>query len=52
MIYGHKESLQNKKTLNSISMQHNMPHSLLFFAVPFTPETFNFGTFGKVAHPS
>ena len=28
-----------------------MPKSLLVFAVSFTPETPNFGTFGGVAHP-
>ena len=28
-----------------------MPKSLLVFAVSFTPETPNFGTFGRVAHP-
>ena len=28
-----------------------MPQFLLVFAVSFTPETPNFGTFGGVAHP-
>ena len=32
-------------------MQHDMPQSLLVFAVSFTPETSSFGTFGGVAHP-
>ena len=32
-------------------MQHEMPQSLLVFAVSLTPETPNFGTFGGVAHP-
>ena len=32
-------------------MQHNMLQSLLVFAVSFTPETPNFGTFGGVALP-
>ena len=32
-------------------MQHDMPQSLLVFAVSFTPETPNFGTYGEVAHP-
>ena len=32
-------------------MQHDMPQSLLVFAVSFTPETPSFGTFGGVAHP-
>ena len=31
-------------------MQHDMPQSLLVFAVSFTPETPSFGTFGGVAH--
>ena len=39
-----------KKTLYSNSMQHDMPQSLLVFAVSFTPETPSFGTFGGVAH--
>ena len=38
-------------TLCSTSMQYDMPQSLLVFAVSFTPETPNFGTFGGVAHP-
>ena len=42
---------QCKKTLYSNSMQHDMPQSLLVFAVSFTPETPSFGTFGGVAHP-
>ena len=29
-----------------------MLNSLLVFAVSFTPETLNFGTFGGVVHPS
>ena len=40
-----------KKTLYSNSMQHDMPQSLLVFAVSFMPETPSFGTFGGVAHP-
>ena len=38
-------------TLYSTCMQHDMPQSLLVFAVSFTSETPNFGTFGGVAHP-
>ena len=30
-------------------MQHEMPQSLLVFAVSFTPKTPNFGTFGEDA---
>ena len=30
---------------------HDMPKSVLVFAVSFTPETPHFGTFGGVAHP-
>ena len=41
----------NGKTLYSNSMQHDMPQSLLVFAVSFTPEKPNFGTFGGVAYP-
>ena len=41
----------NVKTLYSNSMQHDMPQSLLVFAVSFTPETPSFGTFGGVAQP-
>ena len=33
------------------AMLHDMPTSLLVFAVSFTPETPNFGTFGGVAQP-
>ena len=40
-----------EKKLYSTSMQHDMPQSLLVFAVSFTPETPKFGTFGGVAHP-
>ena len=32
-------------------MQHDMPQSLLVFAVSLTAETPNFGTFGGVARP-
>ena len=32
-------------------MQHDMPQSLLVFAVSVTPETPSFGTFSGVAHP-
>ena len=31
-------------------MEHDMPKSLLVFAVPFTPETPNFLTFSGIAH--
>ena len=31
---------------------YGMPQSSLVFAVSFTPETPNFGTFGGVAHPT
>ena len=34
----------------TVYMQHDMPQSLLVFAVSFTPETQSFGTFGGVAH--
>ena len=40
----------NGKTLCSTCMQHDMPQSLLVFALSFTPETPNFGTFAGVAH--
>ena len=40
-----------KKTLYSTSMQHDMPQSLSVFAVSFTPETPNFGTYSGIAHP-
>ena len=46
-----KKGANVKKTLYSNSMQHDMPQSLLVFAVSFTPETPSFGTFGGVAHP-
>ena len=32
-------------------MQHDMPQSLLVFAVSFMPEMHSFGTLGGVAHP-
>ena len=35
----------------SIIPKHDMPKSLLIFAVSFTLETPNFGTFGGVVHP-
>ena len=41
----------NGKTLYSTGIQHDMPQSLLVFALSFTPETPNFGTFGGVARP-
>ena len=47
-----KESYQREKTLYSTCMQHDMPQSLLVFAVSYSPETPNFGMFGGVAHPS
>ena len=43
--------LPRENTLFSTCMEHDMPQSLLVFAVSFTPETTNFGTFGGVAHP-
>ena len=43
-------SFQWKKMLYSTCMQHDMPQSLLGFAVSFTPETPNFATFSGVAH--
>ena len=43
--------LPMENTLYSTCMQHEMPQSLLVFAVSLTPETPNFGTFGGVAHP-
>ena len=46
-----QESYQWKNTLYSTCMQHEMPQSLLVFAVSLTPETPNFETFGGVAHP-
>ena len=46
-----KRASNGKKTLYSTRMQHDMPQTLLVFAVSFTPETPNFGTFGGVAHP-
>ena len=32
-------------------MEHEMPQSLLVFAVSLTQETPHYGTFGGVAHP-
>ena len=40
-----------KNPLCSNCMQHEMSQSLLVFAVSFTPEAPNFGTFYRVAHP-
>ena len=39
-----------KFTLYSTCMQHEMPQSLLVYAVSLTPETPNFEMFGGVAH--
>ena len=39
-------------TLYSTCMQHEISQSLLVFAISFTPQTPNFGTFCGVAHPS
>ena len=50
-LHDHKESFRWKKTLDSTCMQHDMPQSLLVFAVSSTPETPNFWTFSGVAHP-
>ena len=41
----------NENTLYSTCMQHEMPQSLLVFAVSLTEETPNLGTFGGVADP-
>ena len=41
----------NGKIHYTTCMQHEMPQSLLVFAVSLTPEIPNFGTFGGVAHP-
>ena len=46
-----KKEVPMEKTLHSTCMQHEMPQSLLVFAVSITPETTNFGTFGGVSHP-
>ena len=43
--------LPMEKSLYSTCMQHEMPQSLLVFAVYLTTETPNFETFGGVAHP-
>ena len=43
-----KRASNRKKTLYSTCMQHDMPQSLLHFAVSFPPETADFGTFGGV----
>ena len=43
--------LPMENTLYSTCMQHEMPQSLLVFALSLTPETPNFVTFGGVAHP-
>ena len=43
--------LPMENTLYSTCVQHEMPQSLLVFAVSLTPETPNFGMFGVVAHP-
>ena len=40
-----------ENTLYSTCMRHEMPQSLLVFAISLTSETPNFGTFGGVAHP-
>ena len=40
-----------KKTLYPTCMQHDIPQSLLVFAVSLTSETPNFGMFGGIAHP-
>ena len=44
-----KRELPAEKKLYSTCMYHDIPKSLLVFAVSFTPETHNFGTFGGVA---
>ena len=46
-----KRGANVKKTLYSNSIQHDMPQSLLVFAVSFTPENPSFGIFGGVARP-
>ena len=46
-----KRGANGKKTLYSTSKQNDMPQSSLVFAVSFTPDTPNFGTFGGIAHP-
>ena len=46
-----KRGSNGKKTPYSTCMQHDIPQSLSVFAVSFTPETPNFGTFGGVAYP-
>ena len=51
MVIKIKEKCQCKKTLYSNSKQHDMPQSLLVFAVFFTPEMPSFETFGGVVHP-
>ena len=42
----------NGKRHYSTCMLNDMPQSSLVFAVYFTPETPNFGTFDEVAHPT
>ena len=46
-----QESYQWKKTPCFNCKQHDMPKSLLVFAVSLTPETPNFETFGGVMQP-
>ena len=46
-----KRELPAEKTLYSTCMQHDMPQSLLVFALSFTPGTPKFVTFGGVVHP-
>ena len=40
-----------KTTQYFTCMQHEMPQSLLVFAVSLTPETPNFRTLGGITHP-
>ena len=46
-----REVPMEKDTIIFYLYIHDMPQSLLVFAVFFTSETPNFGTFGGVTHP-
>ena len=46
-----KRELPAEKDTIFYMYEHNMPKSLLVFAVSFARKTPNFGTFGGVAHP-
>ena len=49
-IYTVKKQTKKKIPQGGCATPPKVPKSLLVFAVFFTPETPNFGTFGGVAH--